>query len=386
MPSIPFARPWLGEPEADAARRAILSGWVTQGPEVAAFEREFAAWVGAPHACAVSSATAALHLALLAAGIGPGDEVVTVSSSFIATANVVRYCGAIPVFVDVDARTYNMVPALVDAAIRPRTKAVLCVHQLGMPCDMQALTALARRHGVALVEDAACAVGSEVRVDDRGETIGRPHGDVACFSFHPRKLLTTGDGGMLTTRHADWDARFRLARQHGMSVPDTVRHTSARVVFERYPTLGYNYRLTDIQAAVGREQLKRLPAMIAHRRELAARYHELLHDVPGVVGPSAPSFARSNWQSYCVTLADGLEQQRVMQKMLDGGVATRRGVMCAHLESSYPADTWRAGSSLETSERNQRQGLMLPLFHELTADQQRDVVALLRAACDGRES
>src|SRR6185295_4874356 len=165
MPSIPFARPWLGEPEADAARRAILSGWVTQGPEVAAFEREFAAWVGAPHACAVSSATAALHLALLAAGIGPGDEVVTVSSSFIATANVVRYCGAIPVFVDVDARTYNMVPALVEAA--------------------------------------ACAVGSEVRVDDRWETIGRPHGDVACFSFHPRKRLTTGDGGMLTTRHAD---------------------------------------------------------------------------------------------------------------------------------------------------------------------------------------
>ena len=197
------------------------SGWVTQGPEVAAFEREFAAYVGAPHACAVSNCTTALHLALLAVGVGPGDEVVTVSHSFIATANAIRYCGATPVFVDIEPETFNIDPALDRAgAIATATRAILCVHQLGMPCDLAAhRRASADGRGLPVVEDAACAVGSEIRWDGRWERIGRPHGDVACFSFHPRKLLTTGDGGMITTADAEWDARFRLWRQHGMSVP-----------------------------------------------------------------------------------------------------------------------------------------------------------------------
>jgi dTDP-4-amino-4,6-dideoxygalactose transaminase len=379
--AVPFARPWLGDDEADAARRAILSGWVTQGPEVAAFEREFAAAVGAPHACAVSSATAALHLTLRAADVGPGDEVVTVSHSFIATANAIRYCGATPVFVDVDAATYNIVPALVEQALGPRTRAILAVHQLGMPCDIEALAAIAAARGIALIEDAACAIGSEVRVNGVWEPIGRPHGDAACFSFHPRKLLTTGDGGMVTTRHAEWDERVRRARQHGMSVPDTVRHAATRVVTESYPTLGYNYRLTDIQAAVGREQLKRLPAMIERRRRLARRYHDLLRDVAGVTLPAEPPFARSNWQTYCVVLAAGVDQAAVMQQLLDAGVATRRGVMCAHREPAYPRGTWRAGSALDTSEYVQDHGLMLPLFHDMTEADQERVVAAVHDAC-----
>ena len=237
---IPVARPWLGEAEAEAARRAILSGWVTQGPEVEAFEREFAACVGAPHACAVSSGTAALHLALVAVGVGPGDEVVTVSHSFIATANAVRYCGATPVFVDIDPATYNIQPDLADQAITPRTKAILCVHQMGMPCDLAALVPIARRHGVALVEDAACAVGSEIAWNGAWERIGRPRGDVACFSLHPRKLITTGDGGLLTTARADLDAQFRLLRQHGMTMSDRSRHVAREVVFEQYTGIGYN--------------------------------------------------------------------------------------------------------------------------------------------------
>ena len=379
--AVPFARPWLGENEADAARRAILSGWVTQGPEVAAFEREFAAAVGAPHACAVSSATAALHLTLRAAEVGPGDEVITVSHSFIATANAIRYCGATPVFVDIEAATYNMVPALVEQAVGPRSRAILAVHQLGMPCDVEALAAIAAGRGLPLIEDAACAIGSEVQVNGTWERIGRPHGDAACFSFHPRKLLTTGDGGMVTTRHAAWDERVRRARQHGMSVPDTVRHAATRVVVESYPTLGFNYRLTDIQAAVGREQLKRLAAMVERRRQLAHRYHERLRGLSEVVPPVEPPFARSNWQTYCVVLAAGLDQTAVMQQMLDAGVATRRGVMCAHREASYPADTWRAGSVLRTSEDIQHRGLMLPLYHDMTDDDQDRVVAALRAAC-----
>src|SRR6185436_747544 len=282
-PMIPVARPLLGEAEADAARRAILSGWVTQGPEVAAFEREFAVAVGAPHACAVSSCTTALHLALLALGVGAGDEVITVSHSFIATANAVRYCNATPVFVDVTADTFNIDPSLIEPAISDRTKAILVVHQLGMPCELPPILALGKRRGIPVIEDAACAIGSEVLWDGRWERIGKPHADIACFSFHPRKLLSTGDGGMLTTRDEKLDATFRLLRQHGMTVPDTVRHASSQVVFEEYSVPAYNYRLTDIQAAIGREQLKRLPAIVERRRTLAAAYAKCLGGISGVV-------------------------------------------------------------------------------------------------------
>jgi dTDP-4-amino-4,6-dideoxygalactose transaminase len=372
----------MGEREAEAARRAILSGWVTQGPEVAAFEQEFATAVGAAHACAVSSCTAALHVALSALGVGPGDEVVTVSHSFIATANAVRYCGAIPVFVDVQLETYNMDPRLVANACSPRTKAILCVHQLGMPCDLASIVSIAASRGVPVVEDAACAVGSEVSWNDRWERIGRPHGDVACFSFHPRKLLSTGDGGMLTTSRADLDASFRLLRQHGMSVSDTARHNSSRVVSESYAQLGYNYRLTDIQAAIGREQLERLPAMVARRRELVGRYQQRLVDIPGIVTPSEPIWARSNWQSYAVRLRSPLRQSTAMQQMLDEGIATRRGVMNAHQEGAYPPETWRgAPHALDNSEEVSATSLVLPLFHEMTDLEQDRVVTALERAC-----
>jgi len=376
---IPIARPVLGEREVEAARRAILSGWVTQGPEVAAFEREFAAAVGAPHACAVSSCTTALHLALVAAGVGPGDEVVTVSHSFIATANAIRYCGATPVFVDVELDTFNIDPALVDAAVTPRTKALLVVHQLGMPCDLASLVATARRHAVPLIEDAACAIGSEIRWQGEWQRIGRPHGDMACFSFHPRKLLSTGDGGMVVTASAETDAKLRLLRQHGMSVPDTVRHASAQVVFEDYPIVGFNYRLTDIQAAIGREQLSRLEGIVARRRELAGRYAAALAAVPGVVVPREPEWARTNWQTYAVRLR-GADQRQVMQRMLDDGVSTRRGVMNAHREGAYPAGTWRAAGVLTRGECAQDTAIALPLYHDMThADQDRVVDSLTRA-------
>jgi len=371
---IPLARPWMDEREAAAARRVILSGWVTQGPEVAAFEREFADVVGAPHACAVSSCTTALHVALVALGVGTGDEVITVSHSFVATANAIRYCGAVPVFVDIDLATLNMDPGLVEAAIGPRTKAILAVHQIGMPCDLRALTAIATRHRLPLIEDAACAIGSEVEWDGAWQRIGRPHGDIACFSFHPRKLLSTGDGGMLTTRSADLDRAFRLLRQHGMSVPDAVRHSSNQVIFEEYPVAGYNYRMTDIQAAIGREQLKRLPAIVARRRDLAARYAAGLGSVDELVVPREPCWARSNWQSYAIRIGAWIDQRRFMQRMLDAGIATRRGVMNAHRERAYPAGTWRAAGSLTQSEEAQDTTVILPLFHQLTEEDQDRVV------------
>ena len=195
--------------------------------------------------------------------VGAGDEVITVSHSYIATANSVKYCGADPVFVDVELDTYNMDPAKIEAAITPKTKAILCVHQIGMPCDVDAIVAIGKKHNLPVIEDAACAIGSEIQIDGKWERIGAPRGDIAAFSFHPRKIVSTGDGGMLTTRNPAYDKQFKLLRQHAMSVPDTVRHGSNKVIFETHPVLGYNYRLTDIQAAVGREQLKRLPGIVA---------------------------------------------------------------------------------------------------------------------------
>jgi perosamine synthetase len=379
--SLPVAKPWLDERDADAARRVILSGWVTQGPEVAAFEREFAAYVGAAYACAVSSCTTALHLALLAVGVGPGDEVITVSHSFIATANAVRYCGGTPVFVDIERGTYNLDPVHIEGAITPRTRAVLCAHQMGMPCDMVHILEIAGRYGLPVVEDAACAVGSEIQWNGTWEKIGRPHGDIACFSFHPRKLLTTGDGGMLTTANADYDRRFRLWRQHGMSVPDSVRHSAREVIFEAYETLGFNYRLTDIQAAIGREQLRRLPEVVERRRVLAEVYAKGLAVVPGLELPEEPAWAHSNWQSYCVGLPNGSDLRMVMQTLLDAGIATRRGVMCAHREPAYAA-MQNAQTPLRESEAAQDRCIILPLFHELDKRDIAHVVQRLAAACE----
>ncbi|MGD8776712.1 MAG: DegT/DnrJ/EryC1/StrS family aminotransferase [Syntrophobacterales bacterium] len=398
---IPITRPSLGKKEAEAAREVILSGWVTQGPRVKAFEDAFASYVGSSYACAVSSCTSGLHLALLAVGVKPGDIVLTVSHSFIATANAVRCCGAEPVFVDIDPETYNMDPGDLERCLREsceeregqlyykhldrvavgesplrflhglpggsstrlgRVAAVLTVHQMGLPCDLVGILAIANEFGLPVIEDAACAIGSEVSLDSGStwDKIGRPHGDIACFSFHPRKVITTGDGGMITTNNPKYDQRFRLWRQHGMSIPDTVRHESNKVIFEEYPTTGFNYRMTDIQAAVGIEQLKRLPELIIERREIAEKYVNLLKEVPWLASPSEPPYARTNWQSYPVKLLEDapLSRDELMQSLLDMEIATRRGIMNAHQEGAYKD----AHYELKHSERASERVILLPLF------------------------
>ena len=385
--TISLAKPLLGPEEAEATRRVIESAWLTQGEEVAAFENELAEYVGASNVCAVSNCTSALHLALLGIGAETGDEIITVSHSFIATANAIVYTGATPVFVDIADDGFNMDPGKLEEAITPRTKAIICVHQLGMPCDLERIIEIAHRHNLTVIEDAACAIGSEINWRGRWERIGKPHGDIACFSFHARKVITTGEGGAIATADSTLDDRFRLWRQHGMNLPDSARHQSPRVVFERYSDIGFNYRMTDIQAAVGREQLKRLPQILKARRKVADQYAEKLRQLPGLVFPTAPEWARSNWQGYCIRLPEGVDQLSVMQFMLDNGISTLRGVMNAHREPAYELPGNHAiGLSLPFSERAQDQCIMLPIYAQMKQPEIDVVCATLGLAIDAAGS
>jgi dTDP-4-amino-4,6-dideoxygalactose transaminase len=320
-------------------------------------------------------------LALIAVGVGPDDEVITASHSFIATANSIRYCGAIPIFVDIDPSTYNIDPDRVAEAITPRTRAILVIHQMGMPCDLPALCEIANRHGIPLIEDAACAAGSEIQINGQWEPVGRPRGQIACFSFHPRKVITTGDGGMLTTSNPKFDADFKLLRQHGMSVPDAVRHGSPQVIFESYLVAGYNYRMTDIQASIGLKQIERLPEIIARRRVLGERYAELLGNIEELSLPFEPKWAHSNWQSYCVRLSKRVDQKELMQGLLDKGISTRRGIMCSHREPPYSDQELR--HDLRESELAQDHSILLPLYAQMTEDEQVRVVDALVSELPG---
>jgi dTDP-4-amino-4,6-dideoxygalactose transaminase len=385
---LPVAKPFYGPEEEQAVARVLRSGWVTQGPEVAALEREFADYCGARHAVAVSNCTIALHLSLVAAGIGVGDEVIVPSHTFIASANAIRHAGALPIFIDITLDDFNLDPAKIEAAITPQTRAIMAVHQLGLPCRIGAVREIADRRKLILIEDAACAAGSEIRTREGWVKIGKPFGLAACFSFHPRKLLATGDGGIVTTDDEAFAAKLRLLRQHAMSVNDQARHASNAVTFESYDTVGFNYRLTDVQAAIGRCQLQRLPGALEERRSLAGTYQQALSHIPGLDVPQDRADTKTNWQSYCVLLPKGADQRAVMQRLLDDGISTRRGVMCIHREPAYanPPESDGVRVPLPVSEAAQDRGVILPMFSGMTAEQARWVAARLDAALAAREA
>jgi perosamine synthetase len=367
---VPFTRPYLRGDEGAAVAEVIASGWVSQGPRVRAFEAAFAERVGAAEAVATTNCTTALQLALYVSGVGPGDEVIVPSLSFIATANSVWHNGASPVFADVDPRTYNLDPAAAERAVTARTKAIMPVHQLGLPADMDPLMDLAERHGLAVVEDAACAIGASHRSRPIGSL-----GPLACFSFHPRKVITTGEGGMIAVQSAEVAERLRQLRQHAMDVSDLARHGARDVIIEAYPERGWNARMTDMQATLGLSQLELLDEILAARRSRAERYTAAVERIPYLEPPHEPDYAERTWQSYALRLAPQapVGRDELMRHLLRDGVATRRGVMAIHQEVSY-ADS---AVSLPNTEAASRDSLMLPLFPELSDEQQDYVIERL---------
>jgi dTDP-4-amino-4,6-dideoxygalactose transaminase len=374
---VPLTRPAIGAGELAQLAAVLDSGWLTQGPRVAAFEEQVARLCDSRYAVAVSSCTAALHLALLACGVQPGDEVVLPALSFVATANAVRYCGAIPVFVDIQPETLNIDVRAAEAAISPRTRAMLAVHQLGLPADMEPLARLARQRGLALIEDAACALGSRYQ----GRPLGN-WGDAACLSFHPRKIITTGEGGMVLTRHAELAARVRRLRQHGMQRGDRARHEARCYLPEEYVELGYNYRLTDLQAAVGLAQLERLGELVSERRRLAQRYHAALAAQRWLRPYTEPQDCQSNYQSYAVWLdpAAPCRRDALLDALAAAGIGARPAPTAIHTLPPYRP--WRPDWPLSHAEAAAQQALVLPLFPGMSEPEQDYVIEHLYRSLD----
>ena len=370
MDRINVMQPWFGEEEVAAVTEVLRSGWVAQGPKVRQFEETFAARQQAPYAVAVSSCTTALHLALHVAGVGPGDEVVVPSFSFIATTNAVRYVGAEPVFADVDVLTGNVTADTVAPHLTSRTRAVIAVDQGGVPVDLDPIRELCDPREILVLEDAACGAGSTYK--------GRPVGagaEITAWSFHPRKLLTTGEGGMITSSREDWAARARRLREHAMSVSAADRHASTLAPQETYDEVGFNFRLTDLQAAVGLVQLGKLDEIIARRRLLAARYQEAIAAIHGLRAVADPAYGTGNYQSFWVEVCADypLDREGLLAVLADAGVSARRGIMSAHRQAPYRG----LPAHLPVTERLTDGTLILPLHHVLSDSDQGRVIAVL---------
>lgn len=384
---IPITRPCFDDAERRAVLEPLETGWLVQGPRVAEFERLFAEFVGVQHAVATTSCTTALHLALVGLGIGPGDEVVLPSLTWVATANVVEIVGARPVFVDVSLDTFNVDVAAMERAVTSRTKALMPVSLFGLSAEMTPLVAFARARGLRVIEDDACAIGAYCDGHHAGTLA-----DAGCFSFHPRKAITTGEGGMVVTHDEALAARLRSLRDHGASINDLARHQSARsFVLPEFNVVGFNYRMTDLQGAVGVAQMGKLRTILQERRRVAARYDEMLADIPWLRPPVTPPGYTHGYQSYvCLfapetpTLAnvDRLHAERnaVMATLERAGIATRPGTHAVHLLGFYRSKYALDPAAYPNSLIADRLTIALPLYAGMTDEEQQFVVSTLKQA------
>jgi len=383
---IPIARPLFGPEELRAVQRPLESGYVLQGPYVDEFERRFGAYVGATHSVAASSCTTALHLIVAALGVSPGDEVIVPAFTWVSTANVVEHMGATPVFCDIDLETYNLDVAALDSVVTERTVGVIAVHLFGLSADLDPILELCRRRGLWLVEDAACALGAWYR----GRHVGT-FGIAGAFSFHPRKSITTGEGGMVTTNDDALGSATRSLRDHGSARADAAADEDDPFLLSDFPRLGFNFRMTDIQGALGCAQMDRVDEVLSRRREIAARYDELLADVDFLETPRVPDGYVHGYQAYVclfrpeepvIENVERLHRARndVMRELEHAGIQTRQGTHAPVLTAYYMRKYGLRPEQFPRSYAADRLSLALPLYPQMTEDDQSTVVAELERA------
>jgi perosamine synthetase len=376
-PRLPYGRQWIDEEDIQAVVEVLRSDWLTTGPAVETFEREFAARCGARHAVAVANGTAALHVAVIAAGVGPGDDVIVPAMTFAATANCVAFQGGTPVFADVDRETLLVDPASIAARLTPRTKAVIAVDYTGQPCDYDALRDLARRRGLVLIADACHAVGGS----DRGRPVGSL-ADLSTFSFHPVKHITTGEGGMVTTDREEDAAHMRRARNHGFTTEFRQRERGATWVYEMVE-LGWNYRLTDLQCALGLSQLRRLDAWVRARQALAREYARALARVPGVRPLGVRPGVEHAYHLFVVRLEGpepGPRRARTFRGLVERGIGANVHYIPVHLHPYYRQRFGTGPGLCPVAEDAYERIISLPMFPRMTtADVERVVTALAEA-------
>ncbi|MEW6096956.1 MAG: DegT/DnrJ/EryC1/StrS family aminotransferase [bacterium] len=372
---IPITKPYFTEDEEKAVIEVLRSGWVCQGAKVAEFETQFADWTQAKYAIATSSCTTALHLTLIACGIGAGNEVIVPSFTFVATANAVEYQQAKPVFVDISLKSFNLDVEKIEEKITRKTKAIIPVHLFGLSAEMGPILELATKYNLKVIEDAACGIGTKYK----GKPVGT-FGDAGCFSFHPRKSVTTGEGGMITTDDSGIAEKVKMLRDHGASVSDIERHKKGEFTLPEYNLVGYNYRMTDIQGALGIAQMKKLELILERRRELAQRYNEALKDISWISLPWEMTGYHHTYQSYVLLINDDAPVLRddLALRLINKGISVRQGTHAVHTLGYYRQKYNIEPADFPASLKAHNQSLTLPLYFNMSAEEQNYVIDALK--------